>query len=106
MHYTYIDGKRISNHVMKDCRTFIKLQEAVGSKQAEARNQGYAGTPGAAANNAPPPNQAPANGAAQVQGQPNQGNQNDGGYIPSKGHIAAIIQPVLKSNREQKSISR
>jgi hypothetical protein len=26
---------------MKDCRTFIKLQEAVGYKQAEARRQGY-----------------------------------------------------------------
>jgi hypothetical protein len=33
MHYTYIDGKRVSNHAMKDYRTFIKLQEAVGSKQ-------------------------------------------------------------------------
>jgi hypothetical protein len=38
MHYTYIDGKRVSNHAMKDCRTFIKLQEAVGSKQAKARS--------------------------------------------------------------------
>jgi hypothetical protein len=63
MHYTYIDGKRVSNHAMKDCRTFIKLQEPVGSKQAEARGQGYAGTPGAAANNSPPPNQPPINGA-------------------------------------------
>jgi hypothetical protein len=25
MHYTSIDGKRISNHLMKDCRTFLKL---------------------------------------------------------------------------------
>jgi hypothetical protein len=91
---------------MKDCITFIKLQEAVGSKQAEARKQGYVGTPGAAANNTPPPNQPPANGAAQIQGQQNQGNQNNGGYIPSKGHIAAMIQPVPKSNKEQKSISR
>jgi hypothetical protein len=38
MHYTYIGRKRVSNHAMKDYRTFIKLQEAVGSKQAEARN--------------------------------------------------------------------
>jgi hypothetical protein len=30
--------------MMKDCQTFIKLQEAAGSKQTEARNQGYAGT--------------------------------------------------------------
>jgi hypothetical protein len=91
--------------MMKDCRTFIKLQEAAGSKQVEARNQGYAGTPGTAANNAPLPSPLPTNGAAQVQGQQNQGNQNDGGYIPSKGHIAAMIQPVLKSNKEKKSIS-
>jgi hypothetical protein len=67
MHCTYIDGKRVSNHAMKDCKTFIKLQEAIGSKQAKARSQGYAGTLGAAANNAPPPNQPPANGAAQGQ---------------------------------------
>jgi hypothetical protein len=33
MHYTYVDGKRVSNHRMKDCRTFIKLQEAVGSNK-------------------------------------------------------------------------
>jgi hypothetical protein len=46
---------------MKDYQTFIKLQEAVGSKQAEARNQGYAGAPGAAANNTPHPNHPLAN---------------------------------------------
>jgi hypothetical protein len=28
------------------------------------------------------------------------------GYILSKGHITAMIQPVPKSNKEQKSISR
>jgi hypothetical protein len=106
MHYTYIDEKRVSNHAMKDCRIFIKLQEAVGSKQAEARNQGYGGTPRSAANNASPPNHPSANGAVQGQGQQNQGNQNDGGYIPSKGHITAMIQPVSKSKKEQKSISR
>jgi hypothetical protein len=33
-------------------------------------------------------------------------NQNNGEYIPSKGHIAAMIQPVPKSKKEQKSISR
>jgi hypothetical protein len=74
MHYTYIGRKRVSNHTMKECRTFIKLQEAIGSKQAIARNQGYAGTPGAAANNTPPPSQQPENGSAQVQGHQNQGN--------------------------------
>jgi hypothetical protein len=41
MHYAYINDKRVSRHAMKDCRTFLKLQEAVGPKQAEARRQGY-----------------------------------------------------------------
>jgi hypothetical protein len=54
MHYTFIDGKRVSNQKMKDCQTFIKLQEAVGSKQSEAQSQGYTGTPGSVAYNAPP----------------------------------------------------
>jgi hypothetical protein len=68
MHYNYIDRKRVSNHAMKDYCTFIKLQEAARTKQAEARNHGYRGTPGSAANNAPPPNQPSVNGAAQGQG--------------------------------------
>jgi hypothetical protein len=28
---------------MKDCKTFLKLQEVAGNKQAEARRQGYEG---------------------------------------------------------------
>jgi hypothetical protein len=28
---------------MKDCKTFLKLQEAAGNKQAKARRQGYEG---------------------------------------------------------------
>jgi hypothetical protein len=87
---------------MKDCRTFIKLQEAVGYKQAEARRQGYDGN----TCSAPPANQQTTNGAAQGQGQPSQGNENDAGYIPSKGHITTMIQPKPKSNKEQKSISQ
>jgi hypothetical protein len=104
MHYTYVDEKRISNHRMKDCRTFIGLQKVVGSKQAEAQSQGYAGTPGSSSYNVPPP--PPNNGEAPAQGQQNKANQNEGGYITSKGHNAAKIQPVPKSNKEQKSISR
>jgi hypothetical protein len=46
------------------------------------------------------------NGASQGQNQPSQGHDNDGGYIPSKGHITAMIQPVPKSNKEEKSITR
>jgi hypothetical protein len=99
MHYTYVNGKRVSNHLMKDCRTFIKMQEVFGSKQAKARHQGYAGTPGSAAYNAPLPPLLPANGATPAQGQQNPGNQNEG-YIPSKGHVIAMIQTMPKSKKE------
>jgi hypothetical protein len=102
IHFTFVDGKRVSRHAMKDCKTFLKLQEAAGNKQAKARRQGYEGN----TNSAPSSSQQANNGAVQGQNQPNQGNDNDGGYIPSKGHIAAIIQPVPKSNKEEKSISR
>jgi hypothetical protein len=87
---------------MKDCKTFLKLQEAAVNKQAEARRQGYEGN----TNNTPPSTQQANNGALQGQNQPSQGNNNEGGYIPSKGHITAMIQPVPKSNKEEKSITR
>jgi hypothetical protein len=101
IHFAFVDGKRVSKHAMKDCKTFLKLQEAAGNKQAKARRQGYEGN----TNNAPSSSQQANNGAAQGQSQPNQGNDNDGWYIPSKGHITAMIQPVPKSNKEEKSIS-
>jgi hypothetical protein len=31
IHYAYLDGKRVSNHQMKDCRTFLRLQNAMDS---------------------------------------------------------------------------
>jgi hypothetical protein len=83
---------------MKDCKTFLKLQEVAGNKQAKARRQGYEGN----INNTPPANHQPNNGTMQGQNQSNQGNDNDGGYIPSKVHITAMIQPVPKSNKEEK----
>jgi hypothetical protein len=43
--------------------------------------------------------------APQGQDQPSQGRDDDGGYIPSKGHITAMIQLVPKSNKEEKSIT-
>jgi hypothetical protein len=86
---------------MKDCTTFLKLQEAAMSKQAKAKRQGYDGN----TNNAPTKYQHVNNGASQGQEQPNQGHDNDGGYVPSKGHITAMIQPVPKSNKEEKSIT-
>jgi hypothetical protein len=74
MHYTFIDEKRVSNHMMKDCRTFIRLQEVVGSKQAEAQNQGYTGTPASVTYNTLSPPLLPANGATQTQEQHNTNN--------------------------------
>jgi hypothetical protein len=29
IHYAYLDGKRVSNHLMRDCRTFLRLQDAM-----------------------------------------------------------------------------
>jgi hypothetical protein len=49
IHSTFVDGKRVSRHAMKDCTTFLKLQEAAMSKQAKAKRQGYDGN----TNNAP-----------------------------------------------------
>jgi hypothetical protein len=33
IHYAYLDGKKVSNHQMKDCRTFLRLQSAMDSNQ-------------------------------------------------------------------------
>jgi hypothetical protein len=86
---------------MKDCTTFLKLQEAALNKQAKAKRKGYKGN----TNNAPASQQGN-NGVLQGQDQPNQGHDNDEGYVPSKGHITTMIQPVPKSNKEEKSITR
>jgi hypothetical protein len=82
---------------MKDCTTFLKLQEAALNKQAEAKRQGYEGN----TNNAPATQQGNS-GAPKSQDQPNQGCDDDA----SKGHITAMIQSVPKSNTEEKSITR
>jgi hypothetical protein len=87
---------------MKDNKTFLKLQEAAVNKQAEAKRQGYKGN----TSSAPTTTQQANNGASQGQNQPNQGHDNNGGYIPSKGHIKTMIQPVPKSNKGEKSITR
>jgi hypothetical protein len=29
IHYAYLDGKRVSKHLMRDCRTFLRLQDAM-----------------------------------------------------------------------------
>jgi hypothetical protein len=46
IHYAYLDGKRVSNHQMKDCRTFLRLQSALdlnqGARQGgKSTSQGY-----------------------------------------------------------------
>jgi hypothetical protein len=80
IHYAYLDGKRVSNHQMKDCRTFLRLQGAMGSSQEERqgarhRSQGYQ-------------------------------MQRLARHLESKVYISAMIQPVPKSKKERKSISR
>jgi hypothetical protein len=85
---------------MKDCTTFLKLQEAALNKQAKPKRQGYDGnTSNASAT------QQGNNGAPKGQDQSNQGRDDEEGYIPSKGHITAMIQSVPKSNKEEKSIT-
>jgi hypothetical protein len=35
IHFAFVDGKRVSRHAMKDCKTFLKLQEVAGNKQED-----------------------------------------------------------------------
>jgi hypothetical protein len=82
IHYAYLDGKRVSNHLMRDCRTFLRLQDAMELSQGAH------------------------------QGNVTQGNVTTGqGYqvqnnAGSKVYISAMIHPVPKSKKEQKSIPR
>jgi hypothetical protein len=88
----YLNGKRVSNHVTRDCRTFMKLQEAMElSQEAKIGYTTYG---------APLPSY---NKEAVNQGYPIQRNQS---YPQPKVYIYAMIQPVLKSKKEHKSISR
>jgi hypothetical protein len=79
IHYAYLDGKRVSNHQMKDCRTFLRLQSAMDSNQ----------------------------GACQGGKSTSQGCQVQrlAKHLESKLYISAMIQPVPKSKKKQKSIS-
>jgi hypothetical protein len=80
IHYAYLDRKRVSNHHMKDCKTFLRLQSAMESSQG--KHQGGTNT--------------------------SQGYQVQrlARHLASKVYISAMIQPVPKSKKEQKSISR
>jgi hypothetical protein len=83
---------------MKDCTTFLKLQEAALNKQAEAKRQGYEGnTSNTLAT------QQGNSGAPKGQDQSNQGCDDEEGYVPSKGHITTMIQPVPKSKKRRKT---
>jgi hypothetical protein len=80
IHYAYLDGKRVSNHQMKDCRTFLRLQGAMDSSQGtrqgeKSMSQGY-----------------------QIQRLTK--------HLESKVYISVMIQLVPKSKKERKSISR
>jgi hypothetical protein len=86
IHSAFVDGKQVSRHAMKDCTMFLKLQEAALNKQAEAKRQGYEGN-----TSNTPINQQGNNGVPQNQDQPNQARDDNGGYVPSKGHITAMI---------------
>jgi hypothetical protein len=71
---------------MKDCTTFLKLQEAAINKQTKARRQGFEGS------NNPSASKQGNNGAPQGQDQQNKEHDDDDeGYVPSKGHITAMI---------------
>jgi hypothetical protein len=83
MHYVYVDGKRFSNHLMRNYKMFLKLQEAMGFKQAGAQ--------GSIAYGMPPPPPLPNHGDTTTQGQVNTGSRSNGEYVQSKGHIAAMI---------------
>jgi hypothetical protein len=76
IHYVYLDGKRVSNHQMKDYRTFLRLQDALESNQGAHRggtntSQGYQ-------------------------------MQRLARHLESKVYISEMIQPVPKSKRNKR----
>jgi hypothetical protein len=85
IHYAYLDGKRVFNHLIRDCRTFLRLKDAIELSQGAHRGNITQGN-------------VTTGQGYQV--------QNDAGYLESKVYISAMIQPVPKSKKEQKSISR
>jgi hypothetical protein len=74
IHYAYLDGKGVSNHQMKDCRTFLRLQSALD------RNQGTR-----------------QGGSSTSQGYQ---MQRLAKHLESKVYISAMIQRVPKSRKE------
>jgi hypothetical protein len=77
IHYAYLDGKRVSNHQMKDCRTFLRLQSALDPNQGaqqggKSTSQGY-----------------------QV--------QRLAKHLESKVYISAMIQPVPNPRKSRRA---
>jgi hypothetical protein len=70
---------------MRDCKTFLRLQDAMELSQGAHRGNITQGN-------------VTTGQACEV--------QNDAGYLGSKVYISAMIQPIPKSKKEQKSISR
>jgi hypothetical protein len=71
----------------------IEVAGAVGLQQADVQ--------GPIAYGARPPPPLPNQGESATQRQFNMGSQNIGGYTHSKSYIAAMIQSVPKSKKEQ-----
>jgi hypothetical protein len=79
IHYAYLDGKKVSNHLMRDCRIFLKLQESMELSQgAKLESTTYDKTT------------------------IDQGYQVQSGtcYPQLKVYVSAMIQPVSKSKKE------
>jgi hypothetical protein len=78
MHYAYLDGKRVSNHLMRDCRTFLRLQEAMelgqGAKQGDTAHD-----------------RATTDQGYQI--------KSGTGHPQSKVYISTMIQPIPKSKK-------
>jgi hypothetical protein len=104
MHF-FVDpqGKRQSNHLMKDCLTFINLQRAANASQTEAVNRGYARQVKSEVHVPLPPAPAIAGPTQQLQLEAVKDKSN--GYTEPKGSII-MIQKARPSNRTQKLITR
>jgi hypothetical protein len=83
INYAYLDGKRVSNHLMRDCRTFVKLQEAMELNQgAKSGSTAY-------------------DRRTVNQGYPTQSGQS---YPKSRVYVSAMIQPIPKSKKRSRKI--
>lgn len=106
MHYTYdTQGKRVSNHTMRECRTFQNLQRVMNTSQQQAVQQGYAAGPRSEVHAPLPPPPALTNGSQSNQLRIEQPSNQNGEYIQSKGGVI-MIQKCRPTNQAQKLITR